>query len=191
MKQKQKFIRSTISKTEIRDILEEMNCGDFESNFENDTISEREYEECVETLSHCTWTPTEDQIRRNERLRATPIEHDDDDDEKIVEFTSDDSDYLSSRPIEELKQWLEQHQIQHNEQSKRGLVSLVSRMFRITTPARVMPKFKLCGKSSRATRTRSVRKTLMKKEKISMDIDSEDDDDDEMDNLQLKLVFTT
>ena len=154
---------------------------------ENDTISEREYEDCVETLSHCTWTPTEEQIQRNERLSATPIEHDDDDDEKIVEFTSGDLDYLSSRPIEELEQWLEQHHIRHNEQSKKGLVSLVSSMFRITTPARVMPRFKLCGKSSRAIRTRSVRKTLMKKQQNSMDIDS-DDDDDKMDDLCLKLV---
>ena len=157
-------------------------------DFEMNTISEREYEECVETLSHCTWTPTEEQIRRNERLRATLIEHDDDD-EKIVEFNSGDLDYLSSRPIEELEQWLEQHHIQHDEQSKRGLALLVSRMFRITTPSRVMPRFKLCGKSSRAARTRSVRKTLMKKEENSMDIDIKRED--KMDGLRLKLVFNT
>merc|ERR1719295_1617324 len=151
-------------------------------------MSEREYEDCVETLSHCTWTPTEEQIQRNVRLRATPIEHDDDD-EKIVEFTSGDLDYLSSRPIEELEQWLQQNHIRHNKKSKRGLVILVSRMLRNTTPLRVMPKLKLCGKSSRATRTRSVRKTLMKKEENSMDIDMKRED--KMDNLRLKLVFNT
>ena len=163
----------------MKHILEEMKCD-----------PDEKYEECVETLSRCSWTPTEDQLQRNDRLRATPIEHEDD--ENTVELESGNVDYLSSRTIDELKQWLEQHDVGHIEKSKAELVRLVSKKFAITTPIRIMPKLKFCRKTVRGTRTRSVVKSLhfIDENETSNVETKRDNEEDEEDGLQRRLMFT-
>ena len=119
-------------------------------------------------------------MQRYDRLRATPIEHGDD--EKTVELESADYDYLSSRSAEELKQWLEQHQIRYSQQSKEGLIRLIKRMFTVITPRRVMPKFKMCPK------TAGKRATLkFVNEEEEDDVNSPRIDQD--DGFQKRLIF--
>lgn len=197
-KLKKSFIRSSITENEIKHILEEMKCDPADDN-----------EQCVENLIHSSWTPSPHFIRRIERMRATPIDHDDDSEEeedRIIELKSGNKKYLSSRPIEELQQWLKQHRITYSPRdTKQVLVQLISRTFAITTPIRIMPKLKICGKSTRATRTRSVLKRRLidgNKEFIqfndleeSKEDASEDEEykieraDEEEDEFRLRLVF--
>ena len=133
---KYQFIRSVFTESEIKDILHKMLC---------DHIP-HDYEECVQRLVETEWKPTKEQLRRHDLLRATPIEHDDD--EQSVHFESGDLKYLSSRTNDQLEQWLNQHNIQHDAESKKQLVELVHNVFGVTSPIRTMSRSRLCPKTN-------------------------------------------
>jgi len=110
-------------------------------------------EECVEILIQAGWSPSKEHVQRNERLRATPIEHCDE--EVTIELESGNHQYLSSRTTDDLKAWLKQHQISHHKTFKIDLIKLVQRHYANTTPLRPMvPKARLCPKTSRPTTTK-------------------------------------
>jgi len=132
---KQTFIRRTVSVDEMKHIMETMNP-------ENPP---RNYDDAVEKLIDCSWRPTKEHIQRYDRLRATLIEHDDD--EKTVEFQSGREDYLSTRSTEDLEEWLRQHHVSHSLRTRKQLIRLVAEMLVTTTPIRAVPRRRRCPKT--------------------------------------------
>lgn len=135
---KRTFIRHAVSENEIKLILQSRNW----------TKGLESYADAIETLIDCSWSPSEEHIQRYDRFRATPIEHDDEDEDKTVHLASGKKEYLQTRSTEDLQRWLTQHHVTHKELTRKQLIKLVKRVFATTTPVPAMPRFKLCPRTS-------------------------------------------